>query len=86
MKYAVLGTDLGSCSRALAPDQFVHIIQLDLIDVAPTPGLTGLERAHDGMPGAMEVFGCVFIGGGVAAADVAAFQAQAEVNPVAPYL
>ena len=31
----------------------------------------------------MEVFGCVFMGGLAATADVAALQAQAEVNPVA---
>jgi hypothetical protein len=51
-----------------------------------SPGLTGLEGSHDWVSCAMEVFGCVFMGGLAATADVAALQAQAEVNPVAPDL
>jgi hypothetical protein len=64
----------------------IHIVQYDLVNVAPTPILTGLEGTHDGMAGAMEMFGGVFAGGLVATADVAALQAIAKVNPVTPRL
>jgi hypothetical protein len=53
----------------------IHVVQYDLVNVAPAPILTGLEGAHDGMAGAMEMFGGVFAGGLVATADVAALQA-----------
>ena len=53
----------------------IHIVQYDLVNVAPTPILTGLEGPHDGMAGAMEMFGGVFTGRLVATADVAALQA-----------
>ena len=56
-------------------DPSVHAIQYDLVYIAPAPTLTGLERAHDGMAGAMEMFGGVFTGRLVATADVAALQA-----------
>ena len=56
-------------------DPLVHVIQYDLVYIAPTPSLTGLEGAHDGMAGAMEMFGGVFAGRLVATADVAALQA-----------
>jgi hypothetical protein len=50
----------------------VHAIQYDLVYIAPAPTLTGLERTHDGMAGATEMFGGVFTGRLVATADVAA--------------
>jgi hypothetical protein len=53
----------------------VHVIQYELVYVAPAPILTGLEGAHDGMAGATEMFGGVFTGRLVATADVAALQA-----------
>jgi hypothetical protein len=53
----------------------VHVIQYDIINIAPAPTLTAFEGAHDGMAGAMEMFGGVFTGRLVAAADVAALQA-----------
>ena len=56
-------------------DPLSQIVQYDLVNVAPTPSLTGLEGPHDGMAGAMEMFGGVFAGGLVATADVAALQA-----------
>jgi len=59
-----------------------HVIQHDIINIAPAPTLTGLEGAHDGMAGAMEMCGGVFTGRLVATADVAALQAQAKVNPI----
>jgi hypothetical protein len=39
-----------------------------------SPTLTGLEGAHDGMAGAMEMFGGVYTGRLVATADLAALQ------------
>ena len=56
-------------------DPLVHVIQYDLVYIAPAPTFTGLEGAHDGMAGAMEMFGGVFTGRLVATADVAALQA-----------
>ena len=56
-------------------DEPVHVIQYDLVYVAPAPSLTGLERAHDGMAGTMEMFGGVLTGRLVAKADMAALQA-----------
>jgi|SRR6516162_11223152 hypothetical protein len=56
-------------------------VQFDFIDIAPTPGFAGLERAHEGVFRAMEVFGGVFVFGGIAAADVSAFKAKAKMNP-----
>jgi hypothetical protein len=53
----------------------VHVIEYDIINIAPAPILTGLEGAHDGVAGAMEMFGGVFTGRLVATADVAALQA-----------
>jgi hypothetical protein len=53
----------------------VHVIQHDIIDIAPAPTLTRLERAHNGMAGAMEMLGGVFTGRLVTTADVAALQA-----------
>ena len=59
----------------MARDPSVHAIEHDLVYIAPAPTLTGLEGAHDGMAGAMEMFGGVFTGRLVATADVAALQA-----------
>jgi hypothetical protein len=53
----------------------VHVIQYDVVYIAPAPTLTGLEGAHDGMAGAMEMFGGVFTGRLVATPDVAALEA-----------
>jgi hypothetical protein len=38
----------------------VHVTEHDLVNIAPAPALTGLEGAHDGMAGAMEMLGGVF--------------------------
>jgi len=59
--------------------------QVDLVHIAPRPGLTWFERADDRVPGGVEVFGRVTVPGVVAAADVAAGQANPEMDPaVAP--
>ena len=82
----VLHIDLLTCARTAMGDPLVHVIQHKIINIAPAPTLTGLEGAHDGMAGAMEMFGGVFTGRLVATADVTALQAQAKVNPITPRL
>jgi hypothetical protein len=56
-------------------DPLVHVIQYDLVNIAPTPTLARLEGADDGMAGVIEMFGGVSTGRLVATADVAALQA-----------
>jgi hypothetical protein len=41
-------------------DPLIHGVQYDLVNIAPAPTLTGLEGVHDGMAGAMEMFGGVY--------------------------
>ena len=53
----------------------------DLVDVTPSPVFARLKRTHDGMLGLSEVFRGVFVLRGVAAADVAAGRAEAQMNP-----
>src|SRR5690348_14455239 len=54
----------------------------DLVDVAPYPRLAGLNGAHERMQSGMEVFCGVAILRRVAASDVAAFEAEAQVHPL----
>jgi hypothetical protein len=52
-----------------------HVVsQIDhhFIDEAPAPAIRRIERFHHGMTGGVEVFGCMTIRGGIAAADVTA--------------
>jgi len=56
-------------------------VEFEIVDETPAPVFTGFEGTHDGVLGAVEVFGGVLVFGGVAAADVAAFHAQAEMHP-----
>ena len=53
----------------------------DLVDVAPQPVLAGLERADHGMSGRAVVARRVLVGARVAAGDVAAGHALAQMNP-----
>src|SRR5262245_39474001 len=53
-----------------------------LVDVAPAPVLSWFEGLDDRVPRVLEVLGCVPVRRGVAAADVAAAEAQAQVDPV----
>jgi hypothetical protein len=52
-----------------------------VVDVAVEPTLVGLGRGDDGVLGGMEVLRGVLVFGGVAAADVAALEAGAEMHP-----
>jgi hypothetical protein len=53
----------------------------DLVDVTPDPGLAGLDRAHHGMLGVVEMLGRVFILRRVATGGISADEAHAQVNP-----
>src|SRR3954466_13824513 len=54
----------------------------DLVDEAPRPVLARLERAHDRMAVGARVLAGVAAGRAVAAADVAALEADAQVDPL----
>jgi hypothetical protein len=56
-------------------------VEFEFVDEAPAPGFAGFEGFHDGVLGRMKMFGGVLVLGRVAAADVAAFEAQAQVDP-----
>jgi hypothetical protein len=56
-------------------------IKSHLIDVAPAPVFARLVRLDDGMFGCVEVLRGVPVLGRIAAADVAAGHAQAQMNP-----
>jgi len=49
--------------------------------ITPAPILPRLQRLNDGVAGFVVVFGGVFVGGAVAAADVAAGEAEAQIDP-----
>src|SRR5438105_15849757 len=56
-------------------------LELHLVDVTPTPIFSGLERLDDGMARGAVMPGCVPVRRGIAAADVAAGQAEPQVHP-----
>ena len=56
-------------------------LEHDLVNVAPAPIFTGLEGLDNGMAGCMEMFGSMFVLRGVAAANVPANKALAQVYP-----
>ena len=58
-----------------------QLARLQLIHVAPHPALSGLDRADQRMSDVVEVFGGVLVLRRIAAAYVAADQAQAQMDP-----
>jgi hypothetical protein len=52
-----------------------------IVDVTPAPIFTRFERSHDGVFCFFEVLGGVLVFRGIAAADVAADFAEAQMNP-----
>jgi hypothetical protein len=56
-----------------------------LIDVAPAPIFAGFERLDNRVLGVMIMFGGVTVGRVIAAADVAANEADAQMHPAAAY-
>jgi hypothetical protein len=77
--HQVLAADCTGSLALLAKRE--ELRKKDFVYVTPLPALTRLDRAHDRMLGLMEVFGCVLVLGGVAAADVPATEAHPEMNP-----
>src|ERR1700676_1563671 len=61
-------------------------IQFDFVDVTPSPSFSGLDGAHDGVLGRVEMFRSVSIFGGVATADVSTLKAQPKVYPTVAHL
>jgi hypothetical protein len=59
-----------------------HIVNLDPIDVTPTPVRARLGGLHDGVAGRVEVFRRMLVLGRVATADVPARQTQPELYPL----
>ena len=59
----------------------LHRIFEQLVDVAPAPGFSRLVGADHRVVGGVEMFGRVLVFRIVAAADVAACQACAQVHP-----
>jgi hypothetical protein len=68
------GTAVASRSRGYRARDHV-------IDVAPDPVFSRLDRPHHGMAGVLKVFGGVFVLRRIAAAYVSAGHAHAQVNP-----
>src|SRR3954454_12076069 len=66
------------CRSSLPPELERH-----LVDHAPRPGLARLDRAQDGVFGLAGVPGRVAVRGGVAAADLPAALAHAQMDPLA---
>src|SRR6059036_3873457 len=56
-------------------------LHVDPVDVAPAPALPRLERGDDRMPGLLEMLGGVLVLRVVAASDVSARSAQAQMHP-----
>jgi hypothetical protein len=58
-----------------------QFVQFNLINIAPSPGFTGLQRTHDGMSGFMEMLCGMLVLRRIAAANVTALHGQPKVNP-----
>jgi hypothetical protein len=56
-------------------------IKFDLIDIAPAPAFTGLNRLHDRVLHGVEVLCRVLVLRRIAAAHLAAYHALPQVNP-----
>src|SRR5271170_4095448 len=67
--------------RPDGPGPALGRLHADLVDVAPDPVLAGLERLHQRVARRVEVLRGVLVGRGVAAVDLPAGQAQAQVHP-----
>jgi len=55
-----------------------------LVDVTPTPVFSGLKRLDNWMVRRVEMFGGVLVLGRIAAADMPAFETEAQVYPRIP--
>jgi hypothetical protein len=57
------------------------LVEVDLVDVAPSPVFPGFDGSHDRVPVCVEVRGGVAVFGGIATTDLPTFQTHAEMNP-----
>ena len=64
---------------------FFETLYLYLVDVAPTEAVFGFVAAYEGVFGFVEVGGSVFVFGVVAAADMAAGEAEAQRYPLVAF-
>src|SRR5262245_56842271 len=71
------------CAAARGPGRWPcrSLRQEAIVDVAPRPALAGLDGGEDRVPAGVEVLGGVAIGRRVAAADMPAGEAFAQVDP-----
>jgi hypothetical protein len=53
-----------------------------MVDIAPTPALTGFGRAHDRMTALVKVLGGMLMRARVTATDVTAREAHPQMRPV----
>ena len=72
----------GAAKRYTTKDAVLH--HHDLVDIAPAPIFTGLEGLDDRVVSGVEVLGGMFVLRGIAAADVPALGAEAQVYPRIP--
>src|SRR5260221_11101297 len=77
---------MGTCKSATGGLRLMNphrslALHFHFVHVTPAPVLARLEGLDDGMPGRVEVFGRVRVLRAVAAADVPAGQAQAQMYP-----
>jgi hypothetical protein len=57
------------------------LVEIHLVDIAPAPMFSRFDGLHDRVPHLVEV-GCgMAVPGGIATANLAAFQAHAQVHP-----
>ena len=56
-------------------------VEFNFVDVTPAPGLARFYGLHDGVLRVVKVLRSVLVLGRIAAPDVAAFHAKAQVNP-----
>jgi hypothetical protein len=61
-----------------------HFAGNHFVDVAPDPFFSGLDRAHHGMAGVMEMFGGMLVLRRIAATHIPADHAHPEMNPSVP--
>src|SRR5579859_5531759 len=73
---------LTAARRRDASSFFEH----DFVDVAPKPVFARLDGLHNRMLGGVKMFGGMLVPGRIAATDVAANLAQAQVHPTVAHL
>jgi hypothetical protein len=66
---------------AQAIPERIQSLHDDFVDKTPHPILARFERPHNRMMSSVKMLGGVFVLGGVATADMAAGETQAQMNP-----